>query len=100
MKNQKTAIIAAMAAIIILAGGCKKNNLSKTDYLTKGAWKWTSISASGTETIENCDKDNVDTYTSNGTYNINIGSDSCSVDDEGGPGVWKFIDNEGKIVYD
>ncbi|MDI3322299.1 hypothetical protein [Pinibacter soli] len=111
------------AAIVMLSvaamTGCKKDdsktsNKSKTELLTTGSWKQTSIYFSpavdwdGDGHKENevinlyspCDRDDLMTFKTNGTVVNDEGASKCDPSD---PQVietthWKFADNETKIV--
>lgn len=93
--------MACLVCLALLAGGCKKNkNTDKTGFLTKSAWKFTSVLHNGVEEIEDCEKDDTETYSTDGTYTGNIGADDCSGSEHNYSGTWKFINNYSQLVYD
>lgn len=95
-------VILALALVVVTATGCKKssgNNSDRPALLTKAPWKLVSLLNNGVEIIEDCDKDDVETYTSAGVYTFNKGADDCGGAEDNKTADWKFIDNNTKIVY-
>jgi hypothetical protein len=114
--TKKAAWIILSAAVIT---GCKKDdskasNKTKTELLTTGSWKQTSIYFSpavdwdGDGHTENevlnlyspCDRDDLMIFKTNGTVVSDEGASKCDPSD---PQIiettsWKFSDNETKIV--
>lgn len=112
--TKKAAFILLSVAVMT---GCKKDDnksKSKTELLTSGSWKQTSIYFSpavdwnGDGQTENevinlyqpCDRDDLMTFKTNGTVVSDEGASKC---DPSGPQIiettnWKFSDNETKIM--
>lgn len=87
---------------------------TKTELITAAPWKRTALismpaydwNANGVfdTNILNimfpCEKDNFDTYKSNGIIETDEGPTKCnSMDDQTWTATWKFIDNETKIIF-
>jgi len=100
---------------------CKKdkdNNgaaKTKTELLTTGNWKRTALIsnpaydwyADGTfatdilSVIKPCEKDNIDTYKTNGVFETNEGATKCDPSDpQTWTATWIFADNETKLIFD
>lgn len=118
-KNQILALslIAAMAIVF----SCKKNEepgdspaKTKTELITAGAWKRTAListpaydwNANGiydTDVLKimfPCEKDNFETYYTNGIVETNEGPSKCnSSDPQTWTATWKFADSETKLIW-
>lgn len=80
MNTKKSITIALLALLTIIAVSCKKDK-NKTELLTKAPWKLTNVVLpDGTDFTEDCQKDNVYTFKTDGTASVNIGTNIC---DEG-----------------
>lgn len=88
---------------------------TKTELLTTGTWKRTALTSSpaydwygdGTfatdvlSVMKPCEKDNFDTYYTNGVIETNEGPTKCDLSDpQTWTATWKFVDNETKLVFD
>lgn len=103
---KKNGILFCVLALfaMLFTFSCKKDK-SKMDLLTQKAWKPTSYKDNGVEVIENCDKDDVITFTSTGSSGVyvgsfNVGADDCSGDEISGSFSWSLTANETKLVLD
>jgi len=119
---QKTQLAALLIliAVTIAAISCKKADVkskqkTKTELLTEGTWKKTSLTstpaydwygdgdyATDILSIMNvCELDDFDTYRSDGTGDTNGGPMRCyQSDPQAWPFVWEFADNETKLILD
>ena len=99
---------------------CQKDKNSsaaetKTKLLTTGIWKRTALisnpaydwNADGTfdtnilNTMFPCEKDNFETYRTNGIDETNEGPTKCNASDpQTWTATWLFIDNETKLIFD
>jgi len=110
--------------LIAMAGfvSCKKdkdNNSitakTKTELLTTGSWKRTALISSpaydwyGNGVFDTdilnimmpCEKDNTDTYKTNGIFETNEGATKCDPSDpQTWTLTWTFADNETKLIFD
>jgi len=85
----------------LLSFSCKKSDNSKpktkTDLITQASWKFSSANAQGvgdiTAQIPDCYKDNIYTFMSNGSGNVNESTNVCSPS-TAGPFTWSFTNNE------
>jgi hypothetical protein len=96
-----------LVALGLAVVSCKKKDdpaPSTSSLLTSGGWKTSkmSITMSGVsmDITQDCYKDNVDTFTSDGTHTHNAGTDNCDGDDETYTSTYKLIDGDKKIVLD
>ncbi len=94
--------------IIFIASSCKKD-ISRTELLTTGSWKLIALEASlfGMTTdsyaeMEECEKDNLFTFKSDNTLEIDEGPTKCDPDDPQirKVGPWTLFDNDNKINMD
>lgn len=105
---------------VTIAISCKKkkdNNTTKTkmELLTAGSWKRTALIsnpaydwyADGTfatdilSVMKPCEKDNFDTYSTNGMVETNEGPTKCEASDPQTWAVtWTFAGNETKLIFD
>lgn len=95
----RPACFALIAAAAFIAGCNKTNNANRSALLTKASWKYTSILYNGREDIQDCEKDDVESYKT-GLYSFSKGADDCSGTESDASGTWQLIDNDSKIVYD
>ena len=104
----------------LLFYGCKKekdDNIikTKTELLTAGSWKRTALvsnpaydwNGDGTfdtnilNTMKGCEKDNFDTYKTNGIIETNEGATKCNAyDPQTSTATWVFAANETKLIFD
>jgi hypothetical protein len=71
---------------------------TKTELITKAAWKFSSATASGVDVssiVQACQKDNLITFVSNGNGSIDEGASKCSPGDpQTNPFTWNFASSE------
>ena len=118
-KIQLTALLLVItgATITISCKKGKKDNpaKTKTELLTTGSWKRTALisnpaydwNANGifdTDILNimfPCEKDNTDTYKTNGIIETNEGATKCNPSDpQTWTATWIFSDNETKLIFD
>jgi hypothetical protein len=103
MKTSKPGLILFLFATV-LSFSCKKSDSTKpktkTDLLTQASWKFSSANAQGagdiTAQIPDCYKDNIYTFSSNGSGNVNESTNVCSPS-TAGPFTWSFANNEATL---
>ena len=114
-----------LAALLLVINGatttlsCKKDKddntaKTKTELLTTGSWKRTALVSNpaydwygdGTfatdvlSVMKACEKDNFETYNTNGIVETNEGATKCDpLDPQTWSVTWTFADNETKLVY-
>ena len=102
----KNNLFVLLVSVSILGMGCSSKEAplpikTKTELLTTGSWKFSSATASGTD-ISNqnppfsaCKKDNVLTFSANGTGNVNEGATKCNAaDPTDTPFTWNWLNSE------
>jgi len=117
-KNMKNTLKLSIAALMIVALGCKKEEAApaattttttttpaktKTDYLTESSWKLKAltvspaINISGTaitdwfSQLDACDKDDTEKYNTNGSFSVDEGTTKCDPNDpQTTTGTWVF----------
>ena len=75
-----TIVIVILFAFTVIVTSCKKDetNMSKTEMLIAKSWKILSSKSNGvTDVIDECDKDDFLTFTANGNYTYNPGTNKC-----------------------
>ena len=101
--------VALMSSVLFY--GCSKdddsNNTtpqSKTQLLTAHSWKLTGSKLNGVDdfsTIDACDLDDIATFLSNGTGNLDEGATKCDpADPQTSPITWSFQSNETILSID
>jgi Tfp pilus assembly protein PilV len=112
-----TLVLAIVSAIV--TSSCNKDDdetqKTKTELLTAGSWKrtalisnpaydWNGNGMASTDVLSimfPCEKDNFDTYKTNGVMTTDEGATKCSsTDPQTWDTTWELIDNESKILYD
>ena len=91
-----------VTSLILISSACSKSNSSttktKTDLIIQGSWKFSSITVNGIDVsslIQACQKDNVLTFSSNGSGTLDEGATKCSSSDpQTDPFTWSFTNNE------
>jgi hypothetical protein len=84
---------------VLLFTQCSKDDTpapTKTDYITKGSWKFERAIANGTDVssqIPACFKDNTMTFATNGSGTISEGTTAC-VPPAPSDFTWSFQNNE------
>jgi len=107
--------------VVFVLVSCKKDKgnsdhiaKTKTELLTTGSWKRTALIsnpaydwyADGTfatdilSVMKPCEKDNFDTYKTNGIWELNEGATKCDpADPQTWSLSWAFADNETKLIF-
>lgn len=96
------AVILGSAVLIYSSCSDDDDKKSKTVLLTQHSWKITKAeikSAVGTfdvtsDYLEDCDKDDITTYLSDGTLSITPGPNDCNGDAKTETGTWSWKENE------
>ncbi|MBI5373360.1 MAG: hypothetical protein HZA79_15155 [Sphingobacteriales bacterium] len=104
MQKQLFTFILLPAASLLLCTGCQKDSApakTKTQLMTQASWKFSSASAAGTDITNNaaiaCIKDDVVTFSSNGTGSITEGTIVCSPTTAGNF-TWTFQNGETQLM--
>jgi hypothetical protein len=106
MKKQIRFLGILIAANFFIFSSCHKTDTTpapktKTQLLSQSTWKFQSASASGTDITNNpaiaCIKDDIITFASAGTGNINDGAIVC-VPTTSGNFTWNFQNSETTLV--
>jgi hypothetical protein len=84
---------------LLALSSCKDDDeetRSRTQLLTEKTWKLTSVKALGfSSSPEDCDADDIYTFTTGGAYSENEGATKCDVDaPQTLSGSWEFESNE------
>ena len=102
----KNAFFALLAFVALTVTSCGKDDTpapqkTKTELLTTGTWKFSSATANGADItnqnppFEPCKKDNILSFTSTGSGNINEGATKCNpADATDTPFTWNWASNE------
>ena len=105
MKKQLCLLFVLIAANFFIYSSCNKSDYTpptpktKTQLLTQSTWKFKSATAGGADVSNQdppfaaCRKDNIMTFSTAGTGNVNEGPTSCSPP-EGAPFTWNFANSE------
>ncbi|MBK6936537.1 MAG: lipocalin family protein [Chitinophagaceae bacterium] len=101
MKKQITRFPIYLTLLFLLAAGCKKDSEeeppTKTDLITGAGWKFDKATAGiygdVSAYVDACYKDNIITFASNLTGNINEATIVCSPS-TAGSFTWSFSNNE------
>ena len=104
MKRKIYYIIPAFLTFLVLAISCKKSSpdkpaeKTKTELITQTSWKFDNAKVGGTDVsllLEACDKDNIVSFSSNGSGNVDEGTSQCDPSDPATvPFSWNFENNE------
>jgi hypothetical protein len=100
-------ILAALCFTTLFFTNCNKNDDSappptptKTELITKSSWKFSTAFAGSTDVSSApqlaCFKDNIITFSTNLTGNINEGTNICSPT-TAGPFTWNFANSENTL---
>lgn len=93
---------------VFLASSCKKD-VTRTELLTSGTWKLIALQATflGMTTdsyaeMEECEKDNLFTFKTDNTLDLDEGPTKCKPDDPQirNEGPWTLFENDTKINLD
>lgn len=101
-----------MVAALAFATSCKKDEdsgsnspaKSKTELITSGSWKISSLVLGGADiwpSQDACDKDDLSIFKADGTYIDDEGPTKCDASDpQQSTSTWKFTNNETMIEID
>ena len=95
--NYLVFIVFTLAITVI---SCNKNDSTtsaESEMLTSKSWKLISVIMNGTEYLKDCNKDDITTYSADGTFLINVGSITCS-GESNQSGTWSLQYAETIIV--
>jgi hypothetical protein len=87
-------------ALTITISSCKKDESTKSskEIMTSKSWKVSSSKTDGVaEVIEDCQKDDILTFASSGTYTYNVGANTCNADETTYDGSWS-LSADGKTL--
>jgi hypothetical protein len=112
MNKLKNLAILLAASLLIIATSCKKDEdkdeptvkpKTKTELITRSAgWKLTDMKINGVSWMafaDECEKDDITKFTSDGKGTVSEGALVCE-DSDAGPFTWKFVNNETQIELD
>lgn len=111
--NKLSKTVLALAVITITFSACKKDEQitpkpepvpEKIATLSSGNWVLETMTINGNDVInymDDCERDDITTFKTNGTYITDEGATKCDPKDkQTKEGVWKFTDNYTKMVID
>jgi hypothetical protein len=110
MKKQLFPIHVLIAFVFFIIAGCNKGSdlditpapLTKTEMLSTGTWKFTVAYSGGVDVtafLPACQKDNILTFVTDGTGNVNEGLTKCnSGDPQTNPITWTFNTGETTVT--
>lgn len=103
MKTKKILVL-TFSTLLLAIISCKndESTLSVKDKLIANSWKLQSSKTNEvSDVIQDCQKDNILTFLSNGTYKLDSGEIKCdSVMDESESGPWTLSEDEKYIIVD
>lgn len=102
MKSIKYLVLFVFALVVTFYA-CKKDSsspLTPKDMVTAHSWKVSSVKVNNVETIKDCKKDDILTFSANGTYLVNVGSKTCTVDEANYSGTWSVTGDGKTMVLD
>jgi hypothetical protein len=94
--NYLVFIVFSVAIIFI---SCKKDDsdtLTPEKMLTSKSWKLTSVKMGGTDFLQDCNKDDITTFSIDGTILVTAGSVTCS-GETNQSGTWR-LEDDGKTI--
>jgi len=104
MKRKINYIIPAFLSFLVIAVSCKKSSpdkpadKTKTELITQSTWKFDNAKVAGTDIsslLDDCDKDNTVTFSSNGSGIVDEGTSKCDpTDPQTVDFSWNFNNNE------
>lgn len=120
MKKIFLQLLISSFGVVVIFISCKKDKednatKTKTGLITSGSWKRTALTSDPAydwngngvfdtnilNTMLPCEKDNFDTYKTNGMIETDEGPTKCnSLDPQTWSETWRFADNETKIIFD
>ena len=98
-------LLVCLTGVLFVISSCSDKDpdpapKTKTELITSSSWKFQSATASGTDVSNtpqiSCFKDNIITFSANGSGSINEGVDICAPT-TAGPFTWNFISNETQL---
>ena len=98
-----TVVLLITIALTVTISSCKKDesNLTKKEMLTAKSWKILSSKTNGVaDVIDDCQKDDFITFTKDGNYATNPGTNKCYIDDSADSGTWSFSADEKYLIVD
>ncbi len=102
MKSTKYLILFILASVLAISS-CKKDEatLSKRELLTARSWQLLSIKENGvTDVLDECDKDNILTFISDGTYTFDPNVIKCDLVNVIESGTWSLSSDEKFLILD
>ena len=87
-------------ALVVTCYACKKDTsspLTPKEMVTAHSWKLSSLKINNVESVMDCDKDDILTFSANGTYLMNVGSITCYANDSNSSGTWS-VTGDGKTM--
>lgn len=107
-------LLLAFSFVVLRSSSCKKDGddtqqaETKTQLLTKANWKIVKAEArstpaaawsDATSLLDACDKDNIQVYRTNATFELNEGATKCDALDPQivSAGTWAFINSETQL---
>jgi hypothetical protein len=86
-------------ALTLTVPSCKKDETIKSvkEILTSKSWKMSSSKQNGVEIIEDCTKDDIITFATDGTFTTTVGSTTCYYGETGNSGTWT-LSSDGKTL--
>src|SRR5665647_2178508 len=103
MKSFKYLFLLIIALTIAVASCSKKDEAtkSKKELLTAHQWKLSSSKTNGVaDVISDCEKDDITTFSSNGTYTWNITTVKCYASETNDTGTWTLSSDETIFTVD
>ena len=104
MQRKINDIIPAFLSLLILAASCKKSSPDKpadktnTEIIVQSSWKFDNAKVAGTDIsslLDDCDKDNTVTFSSNGSGIVDEGTSKCDpLDPQTVDFSWNFLNSE------
>jgi hypothetical protein len=76
--NYLVFIVFTLAIAVISCIKDDSTTSPESEMLTAKSWKLTSVKINGTESLKDCNKDDITTYSADGTFLINVGSTTCN----------------------
>lgn len=106
MKKQFLVLTGIFAALLFTIASCGDKNdtppKTKTQLLTQGSWKFKTAAVGASDfssALQSCQKDNILTFSTNGSGNVNEGASKCSGSDpDNNRFTWAFANSETQIT--
>ena len=103
MKNIKISVIALFSILLIFSCTKENDSLSKKEILIGNAWLLVDYKENGVsewDNFDDCLKDDLWEFLSNGNGEILPGTNLCQPNDSNEPFTWEFFNNDTKISID